>query len=563
MFRVGYEAEHRLALAEHLSELTPLERANLLSDTWATTLAGHNGSRSSSSWRRSWGWSPTRRPGPRCGRALVLANRIALPEHEDALHEAVTRSVGPTYRNLGFDAASDEGDRTPSLRSLAINLMGTVGADPGVRDEAARAFRRVADRRRPGAADPRRRRVGHPGRRRPAGAARRLRRAPGALPHRQRRRRRRCAPSARCPLPRRGAVPAHVRPGLTEVRTQNGLVVISALLANPVAGRPSGSASPRPGTPSSSGSQECAAAHRRVRCRPCARDADFARRRIEFLADHPLASGPRRVAQSVERLNVNVAFAARASGPGRPTALRAAGRRDHAGLTQAAPASNARESDSRAGPAGRRHAGTRGFMPDDEGEALLHAALPRRPGRAAGAAPRDVRGDRRLVRQVLALPRGGGRGHRRRAVPSTTTGAPRRTSPGGSTTRPIWSIPRGRIDTLLHWRRAIGRRRARDVRRRRRGRLPHRRGRWTPPAGLLLHRRRPRRGAGVGRLPGLGATGGARRMAGHPRRLPGPGRRRPTALRAVPRRARLGRVRRGRRVRQPARPASRRAPPAT
>jgi hypothetical protein len=40
-------------------------------------------------------------------------------------------------------------------------------------------------------------------------------------------------------------------------------------------------------------------------------DADFAERAIAFLDEHPLASGPRRVAQSVERLRVNVAFAAR------------------------------------------------------------------------------------------------------------------------------------------------------------------------------------------------------------------------------------------------------------
>jgi len=33
VFRVGYETEHRLQLAEHLSELSPLERANLLADT--------------------------------------------------------------------------------------------------------------------------------------------------------------------------------------------------------------------------------------------------------------------------------------------------------------------------------------------------------------------------------------------------------------------------------------------------------------------------------------------------------------------------------------------------
>ena len=69
----GYEAEHRLALAEHLSELTPLERANLLADTWATTL-GRATSRcgSSWSWRRGWASSPTRRRGLRSAAALVL-----------------------------------------------------------------------------------------------------------------------------------------------------------------------------------------------------------------------------------------------------------------------------------------------------------------------------------------------------------------------------------------------------------------------------------------------------------------------------------------------------------
>ena len=42
VFRVGYESDHRLALADHLAELSPLERANLVADTWATTLAGQS-----------------------------------------------------------------------------------------------------------------------------------------------------------------------------------------------------------------------------------------------------------------------------------------------------------------------------------------------------------------------------------------------------------------------------------------------------------------------------------------------------------------------------------------
>ncbi len=53
-------------------------------------------------------------------------------------------------------------------------------------------------------------------------------------------------------------------------------------------------------------------------------DADFAERAIVFLDEHPLASGPRRVAQSIERLRVNVAFAARERA-GLADSLRAAG----------------------------------------------------------------------------------------------------------------------------------------------------------------------------------------------------------------------------------------------
>ena len=73
------------------------------------------------------------------------------------------------------------------------------------------------------------------------------------------------------------------------------------------------------------------------------------------------------------------------------------------------------------------------------------------------------------------------------------------------------------------------------------------------PARPVLHRRRPRRGAGVGRLPGLGPARGRGPMARHPRRVPRPRRRRPTPLRAVVRGARVRRVRRGRRVRLAAR----------
>ena len=80
---------------------------------------------------------------------------------------------------------------------------------------------------------------------------------------------------------------------------------------------------------------------------------------------------------------------------------------------------------------------TRGFMPDDEGEALFEAALRARPGRRPGREARDLRRDRRLVRQVDRLPRRGGRGHRSR--PALRRPPPRL---GGEPARV--GVPRGR-----------------------------------------------------------------------------------------------------------------------
>ena len=111
---------------------------------------------------------------------------------------------------------------------------------------------------------------------------------------------------------------------LTEVRTQNGFSVIGSLLVNPVGNRAVWQRVteswdvilerfPKNAPP------------RILESIPalCA-DADFADAVIAFLEDHPLASGPRRVAQSAERLRVSVAFAARER-PGLADTLQAAG----------------------------------------------------------------------------------------------------------------------------------------------------------------------------------------------------------------------------------------------
>ncbi|HSZ35651.1 MAG TPA: M1 family aminopeptidase [Acidimicrobiales bacterium] len=310
VFRVGYGTEHRLALAEHLTELTPLERANLMGDTWATTLAGHTRLEEFLRVSMKLGVEPDPGAWAPVGAALVLCNRIARPDARHALHQAVAALVGPVHRGLGFEPTPGEGERTPTLRALAINLLGTVGADDEMRAEAARRFDAspIAGGTTPIPADievailavvAQLLRAGDYdtvlARYRSASTPQEEMRSLGALA---------AFPDVELCL-------RTFDLAMTEVRSQNGFAVIGALLANPVG---------------------CQAVWNRIteqwdailerfpKNAPvrilesvpalCA-DADFAEAAISFLNDHPLSSGPRRVAQSVERLGVNVAFAAR------------------------------------------------------------------------------------------------------------------------------------------------------------------------------------------------------------------------------------------------------------
>ena len=303
MFRVGYEAEHRLALADRLSELTPLERANLLADTWATTLAGHSTLEEFLIVGAKLGLEPDPTPWAPVSAAFHLARRIVDEADLPALHEAVAALVGPQYRHLGFEAQPGEGDRTPTLRSLAISLLGTVGADPVVREEATAPLRSsrpsaaaaaapipadveaatlavVAQLLRPGDYD---------------ALLQRYRTA--ATPQEEMR-----SLNALSAFPSVDLAERTFDLAMTEVRSQNGWLVISSLLANPVAGQAIWLRITEAWDAILERFPKNAHARIAEAIPSLCGDADFARSVVQFLADHPLASGPRRVAQSVERL---------------------------------------------------------------------------------------------------------------------------------------------------------------------------------------------------------------------------------------------------------------------
>jgi puromycin-sensitive aminopeptidase len=324
IFRVGYETAHRTALAEHLSELTPLERANLVADTWATTLAGLSTLEEFLVLASRLGDEPEVAAWAPVGSALLLTKRMALAEQEEALHQAVRALIGPTHRRLGFDATPGESDRTPTLRALAINLMGTVGADPDVRAEAALRFDAspigggsgdpippdiesatlavVSQLLRPGDYDALLERY------RNASTPQEEMRSLGAL----------------AGFPDVDLCLRTFDLAMTEVRSQNGFAVLGSLLANSVGNQAVWTRLTENWEATLDRFPKNAPPRIIESIPALCGDAEFAEGAVAFLDAHPLASGPRRVAQSVERLRVNVAFGTRER-VGLAESLRAAG----------------------------------------------------------------------------------------------------------------------------------------------------------------------------------------------------------------------------------------------
>ncbi len=141
-YRVSYPTSQVERLASRLPDLAPLERYNLVSDSWAAALAGRtpladlvrlaralagSGERDPSVWSVVLG-------------ALGLFDRVVPEDARPILALAVRTLLGPTATELGWDPRSVDDERTPSLRASVLRTLGTIGDDPATRAEARRRF---------------------------------------------------------------------------------------------------------------------------------------------------------------------------------------------------------------------------------------------------------------------------------------------------------------------------------------------------------------------------------------------------------------------------------------
>ncbi len=140
-YRVRYEAALLRNLTAVLAtELAPLNRLSLVGDSWAAVLAAASPLGDFTELAKRFEgetdpdvWAGVLGP-------LSLLDRIIGDADRPVLQAFVRGVAGPAFARLGWDVADGEGERTGTLRSRLLLALGTLGADPEVRAEAAARF---------------------------------------------------------------------------------------------------------------------------------------------------------------------------------------------------------------------------------------------------------------------------------------------------------------------------------------------------------------------------------------------------------------------------------------
>ncbi|MDR4471901.1 MAG: M1 family metallopeptidase [Nitrospira sp.] len=149
-YRVRYSAELLVGLqARGLDTLDPVERFNLLNDTWASTVAGmvppadylaltehFHGERDPHVWAVMLG-------------SFSTLHQLLAEEDRPLLATLVRKRLASTFADLGWAPRADERELVRELRGDIIRALGTLGRDETVQAQAGDAYRALQTQTRP------------------------------------------------------------------------------------------------------------------------------------------------------------------------------------------------------------------------------------------------------------------------------------------------------------------------------------------------------------------------------------------------------------------------------
>ncbi len=139
-YRSRYGVTESAALADHVDELDAVERAVLLSDSWALLFSSQISADQFLTIAAGLGDQDEPTPWGTLASAVSYIKRALPQERTTVLAERVRAIFGPQFERLGWDARPGESALTPQLRAIVLNTLGTVCADEGIATEACRRF---------------------------------------------------------------------------------------------------------------------------------------------------------------------------------------------------------------------------------------------------------------------------------------------------------------------------------------------------------------------------------------------------------------------------------------
>jgi puromycin-sensitive aminopeptidase len=152
-YRLRYRGPIFDRIADNLGSLTALERYNLVSDTWAATLAGVSPLDDFLSLARRLKGEPDPNVWGVVASAVGLLEIAIAPSELTRLEDFVRSVFRPELDRVGFDGQPDEIAEIPRARAVFVAILGTVGADTDVRQRCQAAFEASAEGRAPLPAD--------------------------------------------------------------------------------------------------------------------------------------------------------------------------------------------------------------------------------------------------------------------------------------------------------------------------------------------------------------------------------------------------------------------------
>lgn len=139
-YRVRYSPSLRQGLAgKAQGELSPVERAIMIDDTWSAVLADDTPASDFLEFAKSFADETDRTVWVTLASPLGAIERIVETGARSRFHALVRELVGPAQHRLGWEPNDDEDELTRQLRGTLIATLGITGDDVGIQRRARAA----------------------------------------------------------------------------------------------------------------------------------------------------------------------------------------------------------------------------------------------------------------------------------------------------------------------------------------------------------------------------------------------------------------------------------------